>query len=149
MSGPTQRGQGEQDGARPVAWSRIAVAVALGHAVDQSRRGELHGATAEAQVISAPLEIHWRSLRAIGVPQRGCGDVDALRASGVMLTIEAGTDVRAFGDGTLLVTRGSKLIAEGTASAPITFSSLDDNYDGLGEWGGVVIPPAGVHWERL
>ena len=42
--------------------------------------------------------------------------------------------------GSLIVTRGSKLMAEGTASQPITFSSLaDDNLDGLGEWGGVVI----------
>ena len=67
------------------------------------------------------------------------GDVEDIRDSGVTLTVEAGTDVRAFDDGTLLVTRGSKLMAEGTAADPITFSSLDDNYDGLGEWGGVVI----------
>jgi hypothetical protein len=66
-------------------------------------------------------------------------DVDAVRADGATLTIEAGTDIRAFNTGTLLVTRGSKLIADGTAAEPITFSSLDDNYDGLGEWGGVII----------
>jgi len=67
-------------------------------------------------------------------------DVDNIRADGVTLTIVAGTDVRAFDDGSLLVTRGSKLIADGTAADPITFSSLsDDNYDGLGEWGGVII----------
>ncbi len=66
-------------------------------------------------------------------------DVQALKDAGVTLEVEAGTDVRAFDDGTLLVTRGSRLMADGTASNPITFSSLDDNYDGLGEWGGVVI----------
>ncbi|MFV0278255.1 MAG: hypothetical protein ACK5HY_13875 [Parahaliea sp.] len=66
-------------------------------------------------------------------------DVQSVRDAGVTLTIEAGTDVRAFDTGTLLVTRGSRLIADGTASSPITFSSLDDGYDGLGEWGGVVI----------
>ena len=66
-------------------------------------------------------------------------DVQAIKAAGVTLTIEAGTDVRARGDGTLLVTRGSKIMAEGTRTAPITFSSEDDGYDGLGEWGGVVI----------
>lgn len=59
--------------------------------------------------------------------------------AGVTLTIEAGTDIRAFDDGTLYVTRGSKLIAEGTEAAPITFSSLDSGYDGMGEWGGVII----------
>tara|TARA_R110002072_G_scaffold293478_1_gene462875 strand:+ start:4662 stop:7442 length:2781 start_codon:yes stop_codon:yes gene_type:complete len=66
-------------------------------------------------------------------------DVQALRDNGVSLTIEAGTDIRAFDTGALLVTRGSSLIADGTAAQPITFSSLDENYDGLGEWGGVIV----------
>ncbi len=66
-------------------------------------------------------------------------DVQAVRDNGVTLTIQPGTDVRAFDTGSLLVTRGSKLMADGTAAEPITFSSLDDNYDGLGEWGGVII----------
>jgi hypothetical protein len=66
-------------------------------------------------------------------------DVDALKAAGVILTVEAGTNVLAFDTGSLLVTRGSKLIADGTASSPITFSSLDDGYEGLGEWGGLII----------
>lgn len=65
--------------------------------------------------------------------------VQAVKDAGVTLTIEAGTDVKALNTGALLVTRGSKLIAEGRADAPITFSSSDDNFDGLGEWGGVII----------
>ncbi|MDA8663803.1 hypothetical protein N9L66_02455, partial [Porticoccaceae bacterium] len=60
-------------------------------------------------------------------------------ANGVTLTVEPGSDVKGTADGVLLVTRGSKLIADGYANNPITFSSLDDNYDGMGEWGGVVI----------
>ena len=32
-----------------------------------------------------------------------------------------------------------KLIADGSATSPITFSSLDADYDGMGEWGGVVV----------
>ena len=60
-------------------------------------------------------------------------------AQGVTLTIRAGVDVRAFANGVLLVTRGSKLIANGSATSPITFSSLDTGYDGTGEWGGVII----------
>ncbi|MEM8660471.1 MAG: hypothetical protein AAGF35_06255, partial [Pseudomonadota bacterium] len=66
-------------------------------------------------------------------------EVDAVRAAGVTLTIEAGTDIRGFDNGSLLVTRGSKLMADGTAVDPITFSSLDDDFNGLGEWGGVII----------
>ncbi|MCY0965960.1 hypothetical protein [Parathalassolituus penaei] len=66
--------------------------------------------------------------------------VTAAKSAGVTLTIEPGVEVKAYNTGVLLVTRGSKLMAEGTAAAPITFSSVqDDNYDGLGEWGGVVI----------
>ncbi len=66
-------------------------------------------------------------------------DVQAVRDNGVTLEIEPGTDIRAFDTGSLLVTRGSMLMADGTPANPITFSSLDDNFDGLGEWGGVVI----------
>lgn len=66
-------------------------------------------------------------------------DVQALKDAGVTLTVEAGTDIRGLSDGILLVTRGSKLEANGTATSPITFSSVDDGYDGLGEWGGVVL----------
>jgi len=62
-----------------------------------------------------------------------------IRDAGVTLTIEPGTNIKAFDDGTLYVTRGSKIMAEGTAAAPITFSSLDSDYSGLGEWGGVII----------
>jgi hypothetical protein len=65
--------------------------------------------------------------------------VAAAKAAGVTLTIEAGANIKATGDANLLVTRGSKLIADGTRNAPITFSSLDDNFDGEGEWGGIVI----------
>ncbi len=67
-------------------------------------------------------------------------DVQATRDAGVTLTIESGVDVRAFSDGSLLVTRGSQLIAQGTAQSPITFSSLaDEDFDGEGEWGGVIL----------
>lgn len=65
--------------------------------------------------------------------------VAAAKAAGVTLTIEAGVEVLANDDGVLLVTRGSKLEAVGTAANPITFSSTDAGYDGTGEWGGVVI----------
>lgn len=65
--------------------------------------------------------------------------VQAVKDAGVTLTVEPGVHVKALNTGALLITRGSKLMAEGTAAAPITFSSQDDNYDGLGEWGGVIV----------
>ncbi|MGB1556194.1 MAG: hypothetical protein ACPHCJ_00275 [Oceanococcaceae bacterium] len=64
---------------------------------------------------------------------------NAIKAAGVTLTVPAGTDVRATDDGVLLITRGSKLNVQGTAANPVTFSSLDDGFDGLGEWGGIVV----------
>jgi hypothetical protein len=67
-------------------------------------------------------------------------EVDAINAAGVVLTIKPGVHVRAFDDGSLIVTRGSRLEAAGTAASPITFSSIADNdFDGLGEWGGVIL----------
>jgi len=82
-----------------------------------------------------------------GVVKVGEGNVEittaeqmqAIQDAGVTLVIRPGVDVKAFDDGVLLVTRGSKLIANGSSTSPITFSSIDPDYDGMGEWGGVVI----------
>ncbi|MDA8657281.1 hypothetical protein N9L59_07370 [Luminiphilus sp.] len=63
------------------------------------------------------------------------------------LTIPAGTKI--YGKtGTfanLLVTRGSKIMAMGTAEAPIIMSSDDAGYEGAGEWGGLIIHGYGLH----
>jgi len=60
--------------------------------------------------------------------------------SGATLTIEAGTVIK--GDkttkGTLIVTRGSKVIADGTPSEPIVFTSNEANPT-YGDWGGVIL----------
>ena len=65
--------------------------------------------------------------------------VAAVKAAGVTLTIEPGVDIKMLDGSSLLVTRGSKIMAEGTALEPITFSSIDDNFDGEGEWGGIIL----------
>lgn len=58
----------------------------------------------------------------------------------VTLTVDPGVHVRADDSGTLLISRGSKILAEGTLDSPITFSSVkDDDFDGEGEWGGIVV----------
>jgi len=69
---------------------------------------------------------------------------------GPTLTIEAGatlafTDQRNF----LIVNRGSQIIANGTADAPITFTSLTDVNGTVGpedvqQWGGIVINGFGI-----
>lgn len=66
-------------------------------------------------------------------------DAQSIKDAGVTLTIRPGVEVKGNSDAVLLVTRGSKIVANGTATDPITFSSEDAGYDGLGEWGGLVI----------
>lgn len=65
----------------------------------------------------------------------------------VTLTIQAGTEIKgATGSfANIIITRGSKIEAVGTASAPIIFSSDDDGYDGSGEWGGLILHGYGEH----
>ena len=69
----------------------------------------------------------------------------------VILTINPGTQVLAR-KGTfanLLITRGSRINAVGTASEPIIFSSDDEDFTGTGEWGGLIIQGYGLHNECL
>ncbi len=90
-------------------------------------------------------EIEWRLDGTVrvgngNVTVANAADVQAIKDTGVTLTIEAGTNIRAFDTGTLLITRGSMIMADGSASSPITFSSVaDSNFDGEGEWGGVIV----------
>ena len=67
----------------------------------------------------------------------------------VTLTIEAGVEVKGK-TGTfanLIITRGSKIEALGTKSAPIIFSSDDAGYDDAGEWGGLILHGYAPHNE--
>jgi len=64
--------------------------------------------------------------------------------SGVTLTIQPGTVIRgnaAVSGGTaLVITKNAKIIAQGTAAAPIVFtSSKDTGARAVGDWGGVII----------
>lgn len=61
--------------------------------------------------------------------------------NGVTLTIPAGTTIEAVAGGTgvyLLVERGGKIIADGDAANPITFTS-DAASPAPGDWGGIII----------
>jgi hypothetical protein len=57
------------------------------------------------------------------------------------LTIEPGTEIRGGGLGSaLIVTRGSRLVAEGTAEEPIVFTSdIESPLRDPGDWGGVAL----------
>lgn len=70
--------------------------------------------------------------------------VDAAVENGVTLTIPAGTKIKGLEASALIITRGSKIMAEGTAAEPIVFSSVDEGENGSGEWGGLVLQGFGV-----
>lgn len=60
--------------------------------------------------------------------------------SGAVLTIEPGTVIRGTGIACLVVERGAKIIAQGTANQPIVFTSnAPTGSRDYGDWGGVVI----------
>lgn len=63
-------------------------------------------------------------------------------ANNVVLTIEPGTIIR--GDfatcGTLVITKGAKIIAEGTSTDPIVFTSNKETSERKpGDWGGIIL----------
>ncbi|HMS28227.1 MAG TPA: T9SS type A sorting domain-containing protein [Saprospiraceae bacterium] len=60
--------------------------------------------------------------------------------NGAVLTIEPGTIIKAdkATKGALIITRGSKLIAEGTQEKPIVFTS-NETIPGYGDWGGIIL----------
>ncbi|MDQ7047315.1 MAG: hypothetical protein Q9M39_06735 [Sulfurovum sp.] len=64
--------------------------------------------------------------------------------TGAELRIEAGTTIKGHdgtGDATsyLVVDKGAKIMAKGTAAKPIIFTSLDTSAKEVGQWGGVTI----------
>ena len=60
---------------------------------------------------------------------------------GAKLTIPAGTTIlgEKSSRGTLVITRGTQIIANGTAEKPIIFTSSDGTNPQRGDWGGIVI----------
>lgn len=57
-----------------------------------------------------------------------------------VLAIEAGAYlVGAIANSALVITRGAEIDADGTSSEPIVFASIDNNFTGTGEWGGVIL----------
>jgi hypothetical protein len=66
--------------------------------------------------------------------------------NGATLTIEPGTVIRGQGKGTLIICRGAKINAQGTAANPIVFTSNQAVGDrDYGDWGGIVILGAAQH----
>lgn len=56
-----------------------------------------------------------------------------------VLQILPGTKLTGGSAAALVITRGARLNALGTPTAPIVFSSFDDDFTGRGQWGGVIL----------
>ena len=56
-----------------------------------------------------------------------------------VLEIQAGAQVAGAPRSALVIARGAELHAAGTNVDPVVFSSLDGNFSGRGEWGGVIL----------
>lgn len=66
--------------------------------------------------------------------------------NGATLTIQPGTVIRGAGKGTLIICRGAKIMAQGTDTDPIVFTSSQAEGDrDYGDWGGLVICGSAQH----
>lgn len=64
-----------------------------------------------------------------------------------VLQIVAGARLAgAIANSALVITRGARLNALGTPTNPIVFSSLDNNYTGTAEWGGLILSSWDSRW---
>ncbi|WP_019603533.1 hypothetical protein [Teredinibacter turnerae] len=82
-----------------------------------------------------------------GIVKVGNGD-QALSAgqtpTTVALYVEKGVQFRSLDASALVVTRGSEIHIEGTAAEPVVMASKDNNFTGIGEWGGLVLQGYGI-----
>jgi len=66
--------------------------------------------------------------------------------NGATLTINAGTTIRGTASSALIIQRGGKIMAEGTSSSPIVFTSnLLEGTRGPSNWAGIIICGKGVN----
>lgn len=66
--------------------------------------------------------------------------VNVTIGSGATLTIEPGTTIKAVGQIALVIDKGAKIMAEGTAAEPIVFTSAKaEGTRAPGDWGGLII----------
>nr|WP_275588862.1 hypothetical protein [Croceicoccus hydrothermalis] len=124
-----------------------------------SDEGTISGPTGEYRVCAMPARFNTSSTLPYveGLLYRMAGRVDVGTDGGptadasdgasdtnVTLTIEPGAMIYASGSSFLMVNRGNKINAVGTASRPILFTSRDNvlglnNENSSGQWGGVVL----------
>jgi hypothetical protein len=131
----------------------------IANATGLADRGTITGPTGEYRVCAMPARFNTSStlpyIRGVLYLMDGRVDVgtdggptpdgaDGLTDTNVTLTIEPGAIVYASGSSFLMVNRGNRINAVGTAARPIVFTSRDNvvgfnNENSSGQWGGVVL----------
>lgn len=108
----------------------------------------------ENRTLSSDIVWFMEGTVTVGNGNNEMSDIEGELANGatvldVTLTVQPGTHIK--GDtgsfANMIITRGSQIMAEGTADAPIVFSSFDDDFTGAGEWGGLILHGYGLHNE--
>ncbi len=132
-------------GLSPTALYRYRIA-AVRSAGTSAYSGEVSATTSAPQQVDVTTDITTNTTWTRGNIYRLVGFRKV--ASGATLTIESGT--RIVGDfatvgSSLFVLRGARIIADGTAAAPIVFTSAQAaNSRAPGDWGGLIIIGNGV-----
>lgn len=85
-------------------------------------------------------EINWELNGMVYIGARGVQG-QPVPEDGPTLTVEAGTRIEGFGGSALVISRGSKIIAEGQPHAPIVMTGYFSTIEGAqaGDWGGLII----------
>ena len=123
-----------------------------GSVVDTAEDAEDAGAEVDAPIEAGPCPLDLTSVPIVDVPPTLTTDTHwdchvryrlttvTYVISPATLTISAGTNIVANLESALVVTRGAKLVAEGTATSPIVFSSSPvTGRHTPGGWGGLLL----------
>jgi len=134
MQTQTQRRGGSSK--RVPVISLIALALLLGSYAGWRYYQDIRQAVSGIQVVSGSIEGNerWRAGRTVRL------DGLTFVESGAKLTIEPGVTVLGAPGSALVVTRGARIFARGTASEPVVFTSAQpEGHRVSGDWGGVVL----------
>merc|ERR1711879_500015 len=92
-------------------------------------------------------DVVWSMIDRVNVGNGNGAQTSSTTFSDMVLTIEAGTQLMNTAGSSMVVTRGSQIMAEGTADQPIVFSGITTTTDfgADAEWGGLVLQGYAYH----
>lgn len=92
-------------------------------------------------------DVVWSMVDRVNVGNGNGAQTASTSFANVTLTVEAGTQLMNKAGSSLVVTRGSQIVAEGTADQPIVMSGIatTDDFGADEEWGGLVLQGYAYH----